>query len=261
MNKHNNEQHFTGKRNTVDNQCYNIINSSAFIIRVHLLIVCIITIMLIEGCTFVSSNENIQYEDTQYENTQYEEQQHKEMLYEEAIIHNDDYIIEEEKFESDVIYQDIYCSVVALKDSIFLYTIYNNDNKIVKEDFHYGTEPFVTYIDEETIQIQLSAGSNMFYCIYYDIINDRLSEAFESPILVKHGKVLYIDHNNTPVSLIIQDIYNQNEFFEEYFLNFSHSVSPIINAEFIDEQNLYLLYQEGEFFTKNEIILKVGAND
>lgn len=58
----------------------------------------------------------------------------------------------------------------------YYYNIYNADGNCVKSKKGVQFEPRIRYIDEMTIEIFLSAGSDTFYCTYYDISKDIFSE-------------------------------------------------------------------------------------
>ena len=122
----------------------------------------------------------------------------------------------------------------------------------MKEDDQYGTIPSISHIDTDNLQILLSGGTDTFVCIYYNISNNIFSEQYISPVIVKYGKIAYIDFGKDPFTFIVCDIFNKNIFFKEFELDFSFSVSPIIKAEFLDEYTLSITYLSGEFFEEKK---------
>lgn len=97
----------------------------------------------------------------------------------------------------------------------------------------------------------------MFYCTYYDINNDRFSDQYESPIICEYKKIVYLDYNKNPFTLVVRIIYETNKFLKEFILeDISLAVSPIIKAEFLDENTLNIVYMSGQEFKKKAVVLK-----
>ena len=158
-----------------------------------------------------------------------------------------------------VVEEDKYFKIIKQADAEYYHIIYNNDKKIVKEGSHYGPSPVINYIDNGTIEIMLQAGTNIFYCTYYDINNDRFSDRYESPIICKYEKVDYLDYNKNPFTLVVRNIYETNKFLKEFILeDISLAVSPIIKAEFLDENTLNIVYMSGQEFKEKSVVLNLN---
>lgn len=165
----------------------------------------------------------------------------------------------ETKYGSGIVDEDRYFKIINQGDANYHYIIYNKDKKIVKEENHYGTPPLISYIDEKTIEILLSAGTDIFFCTYYDIYNDKFSEQYESPIITQYNKIVYLDHNKNPFTLVVSNIYDKKNFLKEFELeDISFVVSPITKAEFLDEYTLRIAYISGERYEERTVILNLN---
>lgn len=160
--------------------------------------------------------------------------------------------------EGEIVDEDSHFKIIYDGDSKYHYIIYNKENEVVKEDNQYGTIPSISYIDEKTIQILLPAGTDIFTCVYYDTFDDKFSQEYTSPIIVQYGKIAYIDHSKMPYVFVVRDIYDKNIFSKNFSLDLSPSVSPIIEAEFLDEETLFIVYTFGEFFEEASIELNLN---
>jgi len=78
--------------------------------------------------------------------------------------------------EETIIENEKYFKIIDTGEGRYIYTIYNTDGETVKSGETYRMEPMINYIDQKTIEILISAGTAAFYCVYYDIVNDRFSE-------------------------------------------------------------------------------------
>lgn len=157
--------------------------------------------------------------------------------------------------------KDKYYEIIDIGKGRYRFTIYNTDGKVVKKGESYRIEPLINYIDQQTIQIMVIIGTDTFYCLYYDTINDRLSEQYDSPIAAKFNKIAFLKHKDKETVLIVKDMYNENNFYKEYLLDFSPVLSPIISAEFINEDALLITYLSGDLYKEKTELLFIGEEE
>ncbi len=153
-----------------------------------------------------------------------------------------------------IIEEDKYFKKMYLGNFIYSYAIYNAAGEIVEEGK--GKQPVIDYIDDSTIRRQISAGTNAFCTVYYDIVNDRLSETYMNPIAAGYERVAYLDNRGGEIFLIVKNIFD-NEFYNEFSLDFSDMLFPVKKAEFWDEDTLYIKYCSGESQVEKERTLKI----
>lgn len=157
-----------------------------------------------------------------------------------------------------IIENDKYYKIVDMGEEKYFYTIYNTDGKVVKKGESYRIEPLINYINQQTIQIKVITGTDTFFCLYYDTINDRLSEQYDSPIAVKFNKIAFLKHKDRETVLIVKDIYSEKECYKEHLLDFSTVLSPIVFADFIDEDTLLITYMSGDLYEEKTQLLFIG---
>jgi len=177
-------------------------------------------------------------------NISVQEYMETEMSQSEAITENREELIAEDK----------YFKKMYLGNFIYSYAIYNAAGEIVEE--WEGKEARIDYIDDSTIRRQIGAGTNALCTVYYDIVNDRLSETYMNPIAEGYGRVAYLDHKGEEIVLIVKNIFD-NEFYKEISLDFADMFFPVKEAEFWDEETLYIKYHSGESRVEKDRTLKI----
>ncbi|MDE7198618.1 MAG: hypothetical protein K2O15_07000 [Lachnospiraceae bacterium] len=150
--------------------------------------------------------------------------------------------------EETIIEEDKYFRIIDAGEQTYLYLIYNADGKEVKNGVSYRIEPWIHYIDQEILEIHIGVGTETFYCVYYDTTNDRFSEQYESPVAAKYNKVAFLDHREGETILIIKDMFDEGNCYQEYFLDFAEMISPVASAEFKDEDTLLITYSSGDSY-------------
>ncbi len=106
----------------------------------------------------------------------------------------------------------------------------------------------ISMIDQSEIEIRVGMGTGTSMSKYYDIQNDRFSEEFLCVVAASGNLLAYVDapqdDNATKGTLVVRDIFDKNEFFKTFLLDFSpREVMPISKAEFTErEMALELVY-------------------
>ncbi len=170
---------------------------------------------------------------------------------------------EDKVTEETIMENDPYFRIIEVGEGEYLYKIYNADGKEVKNEVSYRIEPWIHYIDQETIEIRISVGIGTFYCVYYDIVNDRFSEQYESPVAAKYHRVALLDNWGEERSLVIKDMFDEGNCYQKYFLDFAEALSPVVSAVFTDEDTLLITYNSGESYNykKKKKLLYWGESD
>ncbi len=168
---------------------------------------------------------------------------------------------EGETKEEEILEDDKYFRIIDAGEQTYFYLIYNADGREVKNGVTYRIEPWIHYIDQGTIEIHIGVGTETFYCVYYDTINDRFSEQYESPVAAKYNKVAFLDHREGETVLIIKDMFGEGNCYHEYFLDFAEMISPVVSAEFTDEDTLLITYNSGDFYEAKTKLLYCGESE
>lgn len=166
--------------------------------------------------------------------------------------------------EGTLLENDKYFRIIDAGEQTYLYTIYNADGEEVKSGVTYRINPWIHYIDEETIEIHIGVGTETFSCVYYDIMNDRFSEQFWSPVAAEYQKVAFLDHWGAETVLIVRDMFDEKNGDKEFILDFAAAVSPVTYAEFTDEDTLLITYMSGDFYESQKYkteLLSCGGSE
>ena len=146
--------------------------------------------------------------------------------------------------EEMILQEDPHFIVVDLGDYEYYYAIYNSDGETVKEGNAYRWQPVITYIDDDTIEVYTSAGTGVYFCTYYDILHDKLSKSYESPLAAEYGKVAYLDWavDAKEAVLVVEDLFEENGYQGEFYLDIPKVVSAVNDALFLDDNFLCISY-------------------
>lgn len=157
----------------------------------------------------------------------------------------------EKAVEGIVIKNDPHFRVVDQGEGKYLYIIYNTEGKAVREEEKFR-EPMISYVDSETIEIFGGAGTGVWFCEYYDIVHDRFSEPFECAAAAKYQKVAFPKFREDGSVLVIRDMFDAENCYQEFPLDFGMMVTPVVSAEFKSEDTLLVTYEAGEFYGDQE---------
>lgn len=151
-----------------------------------------------------------------------------------------------EQVQESIVQSDKHYKIVDQGDSVYQYTIFDNNSEIVIQSEHFGIIPIIKYIELDMIEVTLQAGSNIYYCTYYDIVNNKISGQFTTPIANGYGKIAYLDYDKKPYILVVCDLFDPDSYYKEFSLDFSPVVAPVLDAEFTDEYSFWIRYESGE---------------
>lgn len=93
-------------------------------------------------------------------------------------------------------------------------------------------------------------------CKYYDTEEKKKSDWFETPILSNNQFVVRLNKLTKPSGIIIENIFNKSQFYEEYDINFSDKeIWPIEKINFINDNTIKITYvSDDKEKVKTEII-------
>lgn len=129
------------------------------------------------------------------------------------------------------------------------YEIYGSDGKTV---FSETTDrPLsITIIDENTVDISKGEGTGLTLHKYYSVTQDKFSQEFSYVICSSNDLIAYIDiSEESPLKnrkVVVQNIFNEEGFYKEFQLDFSHVDTPVVNGEFNEDcSELNITYLSG----------------
>ncbi len=122
------------------------------------------------------------------------------------------------------------------------YIIYDNDHNEMDKGTTFRINPHITNIDK-ILQLCISEGTGLQNCKYYDTQEKKKSDWFETPILSNNQFVVRLNKLTKPTGIIVQNIFDKSQFYEEYDINFSDKeIWPIEKIKFINDNTIKITY-------------------
>lgn len=124
----------------------------------------------------------------------------------------------------------------------------------------------ISIIDEALIEIRIGMGTGTSVSKYYDVRNERFSQEYLGVVAASGNLLAYVDapQGNDAVkgTLVVRDIFNENEFFKTFWLDFSpREVMPITFAEFTErEMALVLVYLNQNSQAEESVTLPIRTS-
>ena len=163
-------------------------------------------------------------------------------------------IVEDVRQETEIVKIDEHFVIEYTEGAGYHYAIYNTDHELVREEDR-PNWPSITYVGDNIIEILFSAGTDVYFCTYYDIENDRFSQQYNGPETVKYGMVAYLEwENGRQAQVVVRDIFDEWVYYKEFALGDTSNWGPTSTyLEFTDENTLCVSYVEVEPFAKKEL--------
>lgn len=122
------------------------------------------------------------------------------------------------------------------------YIIYDDNHNEMDRGTTTRINPRITNTDK-ILQLCISEGTGLQNCKYYDTEEKKKSEWFETPILFNNQFVVRLNKLTKPSGIIIENIFNRSQFYEEYDINFSDKeIWPLKEVRFINDNTIELTY-------------------
>lgn len=133
-----------------------------------------------------------------------------------------------ESVNTQYIIQDI--SVGAQQK--FRYEIYSITGQTMDSGIIENAQPYVSGVSNNILKLSVPYGTNAVSCTYYDVQNNRISEAFQNPIIENDEVVAYFSSENNEKKLIIHWLFENRQ--KEYPSDFSGAYGQVEDASISD---------------------------
>lgn len=143
--------------------------------------------------------------------------------------------------EENVVQGEEHFKVTYEGDFKYHYMLYGRDGNVLKEGE--GEQPRITYIDEETIVLEEYGEGKERHTVYYDIVDDRLSETYLNPVAAGYGKVAYLKGQGEDAAVVVRKMFDA-EYYKEFPLGFE--AESLDFAFFPRKDRLHMYYNSKE---------------
>ena len=154
-----------------------------------------------------------------------------------------------------IIYDEKHYKIIENGFFDYCYYIYDLDKDVVFMKENLNKVPSIEFANNEIIDVHIGFGTGLIQHQYYSITRDCMSRQFFY-VSASYNELiayLYVPDENSFENrkLIIRNIFDKNDFYKEVYLGFSSIITPIIDAEFInDGKQLQITYLTGESETE-----------
>ena len=130
-----------------------------------------------------------------------------------------------------------YYKIYSFGNATVGYSIYNEKGEVVLSKT--TNHPLkINMIQDNIVDIEIGMGTGIATHQYYDALNNAFSEEFNYVLANHKMLVAYIrvPQKNAFAgrSVVVQNIFNKNLFYQEYALEFSKTDTPVTNAAFLN---------------------------
>lgn len=136
--------------------------------------------------------------------------------------------------------------VVDDENSRYGFLIYDNDNSVLYRENNIEQPVYLTK-NNSLITISIDYGTGLQSTRFFDLNTRMMSEEFWYVASNNDDLVAYIagdDLDNR--TLVIRNIFDENEFFYQTNIDFARIDTPIKNAEFLSDNSLKIEYINSE---------------
>lgn len=152
---------------------------------------------------------------------------------------------------TDIIAEGKYYRVSKSEEFNYSYVIFNSRGEIVETQYTGHKLPDIKTDFDEILDIQLNFGTGLASHQYYSIKQDSFSRMFWYVVAHSNDLVAYIYVSKEDVMngrcLIIQNTFNKELYYKEFYLDFAEIDTPILRASFSEDlAQLEIIYLSKE---------------
>lgn len=151
-------------------------------------------------------------------------------------------------------YLTVHSTITKETSTTYSYEITDYTGEILDYQYNLPKLPKHQIVDIDVIGMCVQAGTGLStnYAKYYDLKNGLISENFNHVLAAKDDYVVYANFKDGEHFIIVQDIFNKNQYYKEYKLE---NVSPVaadfvIEGYFNQKGNINITYLSGEDYTE-----------
>lgn len=231
---------------------------------------------------FEESSISLNKEDFKYRlgNSIWIELGERAISYEEAYQYNGEYVIVEGIFDKDDRgHLDMHCGsiknisryelwdvnlichsmITQGKANNYSYEVTDYKDRILDYEDNLTSEPKRLCVSTDVVGISIQAGTGLStnYARFFDLENSKISETFHYVLDAKDDYVVYADYRNGEHIVIVQEIFDKEQYCKEYKLE---NVSPVaadfvIEGGFNRKGDIKITYLSGDEYTETDFTI------
>ena len=140
----------------------------------------------------------------------------------------------------------------------YLVSINDSNGEMIYEDL-YRAEPIISEVGKNTIMVEIGAG-NTSNSIFINGKTGKVSDFFPDVVAYNEKLVVYPIFENGELKIIIRDIYDKNNVYEEITDAFSETAVGLYDvkeAKVINDHQVYLNYYIGDDRKEKERLILI----
>lgn len=147
-----------------------------------------------------------------------------------------------------------HSTIAQQADLTYSYEITDYNGRILYYSDTLTKEPKRQHADTDVVGMCIQAGTGLSTnnATYFDLEYSKISETFHYVLAAKNGYVVYADPRDGEHFIVVRDIFDKEEYYQEYKLE---NVSPVaadavIDGYFNAKGNINITYLSGEDHTE-----------
>ena len=145
------------------------------------------------------------------------------------------------------------------EDFTYDYVIKDKNNNILISDKGVSREPKINAINDNllSISVQTGTGISTRWTVYCDVSSGKVSDTYYSVLGEYVENVVFINYDNNKFSIVIQDIFNREQYYKEVILeDASITTDPIVDFKKTDD-GVKIVYLKGNNFLETELTIDI----
>ena len=146
-------------------------------------------------------------------------------------------------------------------DKTYSYEITDYKGRILDYEDNLTREPKRQKVSTDVVGISVQTGTGLStnYATYFDLENSKISETFYYVLTAKDGYVVYGDYRDGEHFIVVQDIFDKEQYYKEYKLE---NVSPVaadfvVDGYFNTKGNVNITYLSGDDYTETNYTIVI----
>ena len=118
--------------------------------------------------------------------------------------------------------------------------MYSKQGKLLYEEKNVSKYPNIKKIQTDKFSVGISAGASTYLVRYFDVLNEKVSDVFMTPLDIMDNKIIWFDGK-----IVVQDIFDKSRYYKEIELKASDAAFPIVFAQFLSADTIQIRYMTG----------------